>query len=107
MLVDHRTYKVRPGTLQRHLDLYEEFGMQAQVKHLGAPLAYMFAETGELNTIVHMWAYEDATDRANRRAQMMADPAWHTYLQKNAEAGFLVDQTTKLMIPAKFAPIKR
>lgn len=107
MLVDHRTYKVRPGTMQRHLDLYEEFGMQAQIRHLGEPLAYMFAESGELNTIVHMWGYDDATDRQNRRAKMMADPAWQTYLKKNAEAGFLVDQTTKLMIPAKFCPIKR
>ena len=107
VLVDHRTYRVRPGTLQRHLDLYEEYGFQAQVRHLGPPVAYMFAESGELNTIVHLWAYEDAADRAARRAKMMADPEWQTYLKKNAEAGYLVDQTTKLMVPAKFAPIKR
>jgi len=107
VLVDHRTYKVRPGTLQRHLDIYEEFGLQAQTRHLGAPLAYMFAESGEINTLVHIWAYDDAADRAAKRARMMADPEWQNYLRLNNEAGYLLQQRTSLMIPASFAPIKR
>jgi NIPSNAP protein len=107
VLVDHRTYRVKPGTLQPHLDLYEKHGFAAQTRHLGQPLAYLFAETGELNTIVHMWAYEDAADRARRRAAMQADLEWRNYLRVSAEAGYLVEQTTKLMLPASFAPIKR
>lgn len=107
MLIDHRTYRVRPGTLQAHLDLYEQTGFAAQTRHLGKPLAYMFAETGELNTIVHIWAYENATDREKRRAAMQADPEWRNYLKLNREADYLEHQVTKLMIPAKFAPIIR
>ncbi len=107
MLVDHRTYRVRPGTLQPHLQLYEEQGFATQVKHLGQPVAYMFAESGELNTIVHLWAYENAADRETRRAAMQADPAWKNYLKLSAEAGYLENQTTRLMVPAKFAPLKR
>lgn len=107
MLIDHRTYRVRPGTLQPHLQLYEEQGFATQTKHLGQPVAYMFAESGELNTIVHMWAYENAADREARRAAMQADPGWKNYLKMSAEAGYLENQTTRLMIPAKFAPIKR
>ena len=42
--------------------------------HLGKPLAYMITESGEMNTIVHIWVYEDAADRAKRRAAMTADP---------------------------------
>jgi NIPSNAP len=107
VLVDHRTYRFRPGTLPAHLDIYEKNGFAAQTRHLGQPVAYMFAESGELNTLVHIWAYEDAADRARRRAAMQADPDWKAYLKKSGEAGYLVDQKTSLMIPAGFAPIKR
>ena len=107
MLVDHRTYRFRPGTVPAQLALYEKHGLASQVRHLGPPLAYLFAESGELNTIVHLWGYESAADREQRRAAMQADPEWKAYLKMNAEAGYLVEQTTKLMIPASFAPIKR
>jgi hypothetical protein len=107
VLIDHRTYTVKPGCMQAHLDIYEQYGLATQTKHLGQPLAYMFAESGELNTIVHIWAYENAADREKRRAAMQADPEWHVYLKKNREAGYLVSQVTKLMTPAKFAKIAR
>ncbi|MEZ5785600.1 MAG: NIPSNAP family protein [Xanthobacteraceae bacterium] len=107
MLVDHRTYRLKPGSVPAYLDLYQKNGMAAQTRHLGQPLAYMFAESGELNTLVHMWGYEDAGDRARKRAAMMADPEWQTYMRLNAEAGLLLEQRTCLMIPAPFAPIMR
>jgi hypothetical protein len=38
---------------------------------------------------------------------MMADPEWQAYLEKNAEAGYLLKQESKLMSPAPFAPLRR
>ena len=64
MLIDHRTYTLRPGTMAKSLALYEEYGMKAQKRHLGEPLAYLVTESGELNTYVHIWVYKDAADRA-------------------------------------------
>ncbi len=107
MLVDHRTYRVKPGTPQLALDLYEQHGLAAQTRHLGKPLAYLVAESGELNTLVHLWAFEDAADRARRRAAMQADPQWQDYLKRSVAAGYIENMTTKLMVPAKFAPIVR
>ncbi|HWV51468.1 NIPSNAP family protein [Pseudorhodoplanes sp.] len=107
MLIDHRTYRIKPGAMQAHLDIYEQYGFAVQTRHLGKPVAYMFTESGELNTIVHVWAYDNAGDREQKRAAMAADPEWQTYLKKNREAGYLEHQVTKLMIPAKFAPIIR
>jgi hypothetical protein len=100
VLIDHRTYEIKPGKMQAHLDIYEKYGYQAQIRHLGTPLAYMYAESGELNTVVHIWAYRDAADRAARRAAMQADPEWKKYLEKSGEAGYLVSQKTSLMVPA-------
>ena len=107
MLIDHRTYTVRPGTMPQQLKLYEEYGLAAQKRHLGVPLAYLVAESGELNTYVHIWVYRDAADREARRAAMQADPEWQTFMRKNVEAGNLIKQVNKLMTPAAFAPIKR
>jgi hypothetical protein len=107
MLIDHRTYTVRPGTMPQQLKLYEELGLAAQKRHLGEPLAYLVAESGELNTYVHIWVYKDAADREARRAAMQADPEWQVFMRKNAEAGNLIKQVNKLMTPAAFAPIKR
>ena len=87
MLVDHRTYRIKPGMTAGHLAIYEQYGFAAQTRHLGAPLAYMYAESGDVNTVVHQWGYEDAADRAKRRAAMFADPEWQLYLQKLNEFG--------------------
>ena len=105
MLIDHRTYTVRPGTMPLQMKLYEEFGLAAQKRHLGEPLAYLIAELGELNTYVHIWVYKDAADRAAKRAAMQADPEWQVFMRKGAEAGYLIKQENKLMTPS-FAPIK-
>lgn len=107
MLLDHRTYTVRPGTMAKQMALYEEYGLKAQKRHLGEPVAYLITESGEVNTYVHIWAYQDAADRATRRAAMQADPEWQMFMQKNAEAGYLIAQRNNLMTPAPFAPIKR
>jgi hypothetical protein len=107
LLVDHRTYRIKPGHMQTHLKIYEEFGFAAQSRHLGQPHAYMFAESGEMNSLVHQWVYEDAADRAKRRAAMMADPEWQVYLKKLIESELLIDQRTSLMVPTKFAPMKK
>ena len=107
MLVDHRTYRAKPGMLQAHIDIYEKHGLAAQVRHLGPPLAYLVGESGDLNTIVHIWVYEDAADRARKRAAMAADPEWQNYMKLSVAAGYLVEQRNSLMTPAKFFPIKR
>ena len=106
MLVDHRTYTVKPGTMAKQMALYQEYGLVPQKRHLGEPLAYLIAESGELNTYVHIWVYKDAADRATKRAAMQADPDWQVFMRKNAEAGYLIKQENKLMTPAPFAPIK-
>lgn len=104
MLLDVRTYKIKPGRMAAHLDLYQRLGYPAQLRHLGEPLCYSVAETGELNTVVHIWVYESAADREQKRARMMKDPEWQNYLAENGKAGNVESQKTMLMTPAAFAP---
>ena len=106
MIVDLRTYSVKPNKMPHELDLYARHGLAPQVRHLGAPLAYLHGESGDINHLVHLWVFKDAADRACKRAAMAADPEWQTYLQLAEEADYLLDQRTSLMVPASFAPIK-
>jgi NIPSNAP len=107
MLLDHRTYTVRVGTLKKQLALYEKHGLAVQKRHFGDPLAWLVSETGDVNTYVHIWMYEDAADRNRKRAALFNDPEWLVYLEKSAEAGYVIKQESKLMSPAPFAPIRR
>jgi len=89
------------------LELYAKYGLNAQTRHLGPPLAYLYGESGDINSLVHLWTFENAGDRAERRGAMMRDPEWLNYLKLADEAGYLVEQRNSLMVPASFAPIKR
>ncbi|MGI9436498.1 MAG: NIPSNAP family protein, partial [Geminicoccaceae bacterium] len=56
---------------------------------------------------IHVWAYEDAADRAKRRAAMQADPDWQAFLKKSAEAGNLIAQENQILTPPSFFDLKR
>ena len=102
MLYDVRTYVCRPGTIKAHLAIYAEHGYDVQRKHLGEPVVYLQTETGNVNSYIHIWAYQDAQDRAQRRAAMQADPKWVAYVKLSGEAGYLVSQNNQLMTPVSF-----
>jgi len=104
VLVDLRTYTVRPGTMPAQIALYQTFAYPVQLRYMGEPHFYLMAESGELNTLVHGWVYESAGDREAKRAAMAQDPDWKVYLAENAKAGNIVAQRTSLMTPAAFAP---
>ena len=102
MLLDVRTYTCKPGTIKKHLELYEKMGKMPQSKHLGQPLAYMTTETGDPNQYVHIWVYESAGDREAKRTALWADPDWITYTRESAKLGSLEAQENKLMVPVDF-----
>ena len=107
MIFDHRTYSCKPGTVPLQLALYEKHGKTPQERHLGKPVLYGITETGKINTYIHVWAYESAADRATRRAAMQADPEWQDFLQKSAEAGYLLTQENQILTPASWFDLKR
>lgn len=102
MILDHRTYTCHPGRIKKHMKLYEEFGWEAQRRHLGEPIVYAAVETGDVNSYVHIWVYEDAADRAKKRAAMAADPEWQNFLKLSAESGNLASQVNTILTPAPF-----
>lgn len=102
MIYDHRTYTCRPGTVQRQMQLYAEHGWAVHRRHLGEPLLFAVTETGNVNSYVHIWVFESAADREQKRARLQQDPEWSSYLQKSAEAGNLISQTNAILKPTPF-----
>ena len=68
MLLDVRTYTCRPGTIKKHLALYDRLGKGPQTKHLGQPFAYLVTETGNLEPVpAHLAVRERGRPRAAPR----------------------------------------
>jgi len=102
MIVEMRTYTLKPGAVAEYLRLYEAEGVATQTRILGRLLGYYSSETGDVNQVIHLWAYEDFADRKARRAALFADPVWLAYIPKIV--GLIVTQESKILNPAKFSP---
>ena len=107
MIFDHRKYTTRPGKVLAQLKIYEEYGFEAQKRHLGEPVLYSHTETGELNTFIHIWAYDSPADRDAKRKAMAKDPGWIEFRKKSAEAANLIAQENRILLPAPFSVLKR
>ena len=100
MIVEQRTYTLRPGTAPEFLRIYEEHGLPVQLPILGTLVGYYSTEFGPLNQVIHMWGYESFEDRARRRAELVKSPGWQTYLPMNRDK--IVSQENKLLVPTAF-----
>jgi hypothetical protein len=102
MIVEERIYTLEAGKVGEYLRLYEEEGLAIQTRILPKLVGYFSTEFGPLNQVVHLWAYESLDQRAERRAELMADPGWQAYVAKIRP--LLVRMENKLLIPAPFSP---
>ncbi len=61
-------------------------------------------EMGQLNEVVHLWAYRDLNDRAAVRAKTSQDPEWQAFLAKGYP--LLVEQKSIVLSPAAHSPMR-
>jgi NIPSNAP len=81
VIVELREYSLAPGTLGHFVDTYGRDGWPVQSAILGRCLGWYATEIGDVNEVVHLWAYDDAADRSVRRQRLSADPGWAAFLQ--------------------------
>ena len=104
MIVEHRTYTFRPGTVEGWRKLYEGEGLAIQKRHLNRFLGLYISEIGRLNTIVLMWGYDNLADREAQRTTMYADPAWRDFMAKVTALNAIQSQDDMIMDPAPSSP---
>ena len=102
MIVEQRTYTLRPGATGEYLRAYENEGFAIQEPILGRLVGWYTTDFGPLNQIVHMWGYDSYAERDRRRARLGADPRWQEFLPKILP--LILRQENKTLIPAPWSP---
>jgi len=97
MIIEMRTYTLRPGTLA---EVEKRFGAALPVREKHWKLAaFWHTEVGPLNQIIHVWAYENFEHRAAVRAAAMKEEGWPP-----ATSEFITGMQNEVFLPAPFSP---
>jgi len=97
MIVELRTYLLRPDSVQQVESLFAE---HLHHRTPSSPMAGLWHTlTGQLNTIVHLWPYDNIQQRSDVRDAMMIPPKWPPPLRP-----FLLEMDSVILLPAPFSP---
>lgn len=95
MIHELRTYTLTPGGAAEYLRLYNEMGREMQTRLLGNLVALLTPETGDLNQLLYLWAFDSHEERALRRARLAADPEFTEF--RKTVRHLLVRQDNRLL----------
>ena len=102
MIYEQRTYQISAGKAPEFLKLYEAEGLHIITKYAGLRGCWI-SESGTLNAVVFLWAYENFGHRSEQRAKLGADPEWQAFVPKILP--YLVHQESVFLNPAAFSPL--
>jgi NIPSNAP len=105
MIIDERTYTIRPTKVKAYLDLYEKMGMAVQTRIQGQMIGYFTVEIGGVNQIVHMWGYKSLGERERIRAELWQNEEWLAYVEAVRQSGDLVHQENRILVSTSFSPL--
>lgn len=104
MIVEMRTYTLKPLRTAEFLQLYERAALPLQLKYLGHLIGFYTSEVGPLNQVVHLWGFDSLAQRESRRKQMEEDPGWAPYRDALRELDVIVAQESKMLKSTSFSP---
>ncbi len=104
MVFDFRQYTLKPGATGEYRSASEEVGLPIRHRH-GVKLAgWFFSDLGDLNQVVHIWAFDNVKHMEEAKAAVAADPEWGgVYIPR--VRGLLSAQNTYLMKTSEFGPV--
>lgn len=103
MIFEMRTYQVQAGKAPEFLRIYQEQGLHIITRYARL-IGCWTKESGVLNSVVFLWAYDDMGYRSTQRAKMGQDPEWAAFVP--AILPFLVHQESVFLNPTAFSPVK-
>ncbi|HXP96018.1 MAG TPA: NIPSNAP family protein [Telmatospirillum sp.] len=104
MYFEMRTYTIHMGKLKEYLKHFEEVGLPIISKY-ATLVGYWYTDIGELNQLIHIWAYESLDDRVKKRAALYQDQDWQTKFMPKA-LPMLEKQENKILLASDFSPIR-
>ena len=103
MILEMRTYQIQAGKSPEFLRIYQENGLHI-ISRYAKLVGCWTKESGVLNSVVFLWAYDDLGHRSVQRTQMAQDIEWTTFVPSILP--FLVHQESVFLNPVAFSPIK-
>lgn len=97
-----RTYGVTVGKMAEVVELYKTQGWPALAKHPQRLVGYFTGDVGALNQLVHLWKFEDDSDRRAFWAGVFADAEFMAFARQLRP--LLHSQDNKLMLAAPWGP---
>ncbi len=104
MIIEMRTYTIKPGELHNFINIYDKEIRQIHTKVLGNQIGFFYTEIGNVNEVVHLYGYDSYEDRQSRREILSKSPEFLAYIGK--VKSLIVDMKNQLMTPASFSNIK-
>jgi hypothetical protein len=102
MIYELRTYQVHAGKAAEFLRVYEADGLKIITRY--AKLVGCWTkESGVLNSVVFLWAYDDLGHRTAQRAKLGKDPEWQAFVPSILP--YLIHQESVFLTPAEFSPL--
>lgn len=103
MIYDFRMYTLKPGGTPDYMAAVKELALPIRQKY-GVKLAgWYYSDIGELNQVVHIWAFRDYAHMAEAKGKMAQDPDW-TQKYVPRVRPLIVAQKTYMMLSPDFAP---
>ena len=97
MIIEFRTYLLKPGTVPNFMQRFEE-GLAARQQF--SPLGGIWhSEVGTLNQVVHVWPYESFEERERIGQEARKTGKWPPKTHE-----FILFQDSKIVLPAPFSP---
>jgi hypothetical protein len=97
MIIEMRTYTLKPGTLA---EVERLFGEALHIREQFSKLAaFWHTEVGPLNQIIHVWAYDTFEHRLEARGAAMKTPGWPPPIRDH-----VVAMQNEIFLPAPFSP---
>jgi hypothetical protein len=97
-----RWYRAHPGKAAEWLGLFK--GIMPVREKYSKNVGLWQTEAGQLNEVVHLWAYRDLNHRAEVRANALKDPDWQAFIGKTAP--LLAEMRAIVLNPAPASPMK-
>lgn len=102
MIYEKRTYRITPGKAAEFLALYEAEGLDI-ITQYAKLVGCWVTESGTLNSVVFIWAYNDFAHRTSQRAKLGANNDWQAFVPKILP--YLDHQESVFLQPAAFSPL--
>ncbi len=104
MIYELRTYQLAFGGLAEYLEVAQSLILPGVAEHGLKPVGFWYTEAGQLNEVVHLWAYADLNERQRKWGLWARDPR-RAEVAKRLK-GVILAQSNKFLSPTEFSPMQ-